>query len=160
MITFNIVFERLLGHEGKYVNNPYDPGGETKWGISKRSYPHLDIFNLTVEQAKDIYFRDFWQRINADKLYNGVAFQVMDFAINSGIGTAVRKLQLALGVADDGYWGPVTQLAAQRVSETDQIMRFNAYRLLFMSSLSTWPNFGKGWARRVANNLLYGAEDS
>ena len=55
-------FEKVLRHEGGYVNDPLDLGGETKYGISKRSYPHLDIKNLTLDQAKQIYFRDFWQR--------------------------------------------------------------------------------------------------
>ncbi len=89
-----------------------------------------------------------------------VAFQAMDFAVNSGIGTAVRKLQKAAGVADDGWWGPATRAAIQGMSETDLIMRFAAERLDFYASLSTFPTFGRGWVRRVAGNLRFGAEDS
>lgn len=159
-MDFDKAFDRLLGHEGKYVNDPNDPGGETNWGISKRSYPDLDIKNLTKEQAKAIYYRDFWNRINADKLYDGVAFQAFDFAVNSGIETAVRKLQSAIGVADDGYWGPITETTMSSMSESDIIMRFVAERLDFWTRLSIWPSFGKGWARRAAQNLRYGAEDS
>lgn len=160
MLTFEVAFDRLMGHEGGYVNNPDDPGGETKWGISKRSYPSLDIPNLTRDQAKDIYRQDFWRRLDADSLPDGVAFQLFDFAINSGIGTAVRYLQRAVGVADDGRWGPVSKAAAAQVSECDLIMRLNAERLDFMTRLSNWPNASRGWARRIANNLRYGAEDS
>ena len=159
-MDFDKAFDRLLGHEGKYVNDPNDPGGETNWGISKRSYPNLDIKNLTKEQAKAIYYRDFWNRINADKLYDGVAFQAFDFAVNSGIETAVRKLQSAIGAADDGYWGPITETTMSSMSESDIIMRFVAERLDFWTRLSIWPSFGKGWARRAAQNLRYGAEDS
>lgn len=159
-MNFDIAFDRLLGHEGGYVNNPADPGGETNWGISKRSYPHLNIKDLTREQAKDIYLRDFWNYIHADKLYDGVAFQLLDFAINSGITTAVRYFQRALGVADDGHWGPISQRAANAASETDQIMLLNAERLDFMTRLNNWPNASRGWARRIAGNLRYGAEDS
>lgn len=159
-MTFDAAFDRLIGHEGGYVNNPNDPGGETNWGISKRSYPHVDIKGLTREGAKAIYHRDFWLRIHGDDMYDGVAFQVFDFAVNSGIGTAVRYLQRAVGVADDGYWGPVSEGAIGILSESDVIMRFNAERLDFMTRLSTWPMFGRGWARRIAGNLRYGAEDS
>ena len=160
LVNFDEAFDRLLGHEGGYVNDPNDPGGETSWGISKRSYPDLDIKALTREQAKEIYLRDFWNRIHADELHDGVAYQTFDFAVNSGIETAIRKLQAALGVADDGYWGPITRAAAKAMSETDQIMRLNAQRLRFMARLSNWPHASRGWARRIAGNLDYGAEDS
>jgi len=159
-MNFDIAFDRLMGHEGGYVDDPNDPGGETKWGISKRSYPDIDVKNLTRLDAKEIYRRDFWTRIHADEMYDGVAFQALDFAINSGIGTAVRKLQAAVGVADDGYWGPVTKAAVAAMSESDIIMRFTAERLDFWTRLSTWQSFGKGWARRAAQNLRYGAQDS
>ncbi len=159
-MTFDEVFERSVGHEGGYVNDPLDPGGETKWGISKRSYPHLDIKNLTRDEAKEIYRLDFWNRVNGDKLYDGVAYQVFDFAINSGIETAVRYLQRAVGTADDGHWGPKSQEALDSKTESDIIMNFCAERLDFWTRLSTWERFGKGWARRAAQNLRYGAIDS
>jgi lysozyme family protein len=159
-LSWDNVFDRLIGHEGEYSNDPNDPGGETKWGISKRAYPHLDIKNLTREAAKDIYYRDFWLAIDAEDLPDGVAFQLFDFAINSGIGTAIRHFQRALGVADDGNWGPISQGMASRTSESDMIMRLNAERLDFMTRLKNWPNHGKGWARRIAQNLRYGAIDS
>lgn len=159
-MTFDDVFDRLIGHEGGYVNDPNDPGGETQWGISKRSYPHLNIRALTRDGAKPIYFVDFWQRVHADTLADGVAFQLMDFAVNSGIETAVRYLQRALGVADDGHFGTFSQAAAAQMSESDLILRLNAERLDYMTRLSNWSNAGKGWARRIAGNLRYGADDS
>lgn len=159
-MNFETAFNRLLGHEGGYVNDPNDPGGETNWGISKRSYPNLDIKNLKRDDAKDIYHRDFWNRINADKLHDGVAFQLLDFAINSGIDTAIRKYQRALGVADDGHFGPRSLNAAQTMTETDQIMRLIAERIDFMVRLRNWPHHGAGWMRRMASNLRYGADDS
>lgn len=159
-MKFEDAIARVLGHEGKYSNNPADPGGETNWGISKRSYPDLDIKGLPREQAVEIYRRDFWNRVHADELFDGVAYQALDFAVNSGIETAVRYLQRALGVADDGHWGPVTKEAAAAMSESDQIMRLIAERQDFQTRLSTWATFGRGWARRNAQNLRYGAEDS
>jgi lysozyme family protein len=159
-MNFLTAVERCLSHEGGYVDNPNDPGGETKFGISKRSYPNVNIKNLTREGAIAIYKTDFWDRVKGDRLYDGVAYQLFDFAINSGAGTAIRHLQKALDVADDGYWGPISQKAADSMSETDQIMRLIAHRQLFQAKLSIWRNFGKGWAIRNAENLLYGAIDS
>lgn len=159
-MNFDEAFDRLIGHEGRYVDNKNDPGGETNWGISKRSYPDVDIKNLTIDGAKEIYLRDFWKRINADSLPDGVAYQLFDFAVNSGIETAVRYLQRALGVADDGHWGPVSQAAADKTSESDMIMLLNAERLDFMTRLKNWPDASRGWARRIVGNLRYGAQDS
>lgn len=157
---FDTAFDRLMGNEGGYTPGVGDPGGETNWGISKRSYPNVDIKNLTRDDAKEIYLRDFWNRIHADRLADGVAFQVFEFAVNSGIETAVRYLQRALGVADDGQWGPVTQSAAAAMTASDTIMRFVAERLDFWTRLSNWPAASRGWARRAAQDLRYGAVDS
>lgn len=159
-MNFDAAFDRLMGHEGGYVNDPNDPGGETNWGISKRSYPNVDIKNLTRDQAKEIYRRDFWARIRADEMYDGVAFQALDFAVNSGIDTAIRKLQSAVRVADDGYWGPVTRAAVAAMSESDVIMRLLARRIRFLTKRKNWQHAGAGWMNRIAGNLDYGAEDS
>ena len=159
-LDFQGIMERLLGHEGGYVDDPADPGGETNWGISKRSYPHLDIKALTRQQAIEIYRKDFWIPIKGDKLYDGVAFQLLDSAVNSGIRQSIQFLQRAIGVADDGRFGPHSQAALARTSESDCIMLFLAERLDFMTRLKNWPNHGKGWARRIALNLRYGAIDS
>ena len=160
MSNFSEAIERILGIEAGYVNNPADPGGETKWGISKRSYPHLDIAALTSEQAIEIYHRDFWQPIEGDRFRDGVAYQLLDFAVNSGIQTALRKLQRVAGVADDGHIGPITRAALADMSESDIIMRLIAERLDFMTHLKNWASAGKGWARRLATDLRYGALDS
>lgn len=160
LLSFDQSFDRLVTVEGGYSHDPADPGGETKYGISKRAYPNLDIKNLTREDAKAIYLRDFWNRIQADTLPPGVLFQLFDFAVNSGIETAVRYLQRALDVADDGHFGPVSLAAAAAVSQSDLIMRFLAERLDFMTRLVNWPAAGRGWARRIAADLRYGAADT
>lgn len=159
-MTFDLAFDRLIGVEGGYTDGAGDPGGETKWGISKRSYPDLDIRALTKDDAKQIYRQDFWNRIYADQLPGSVAFQVFDFAVNSGIETAVRYLQRAVGVADDGHWGPVSQAAAAARSETDLILLLNSERLEYMTKLSNWPVASRGWARRIASNLRHAAQDT
>ena len=159
-MSFDTSFDRLMGNEGGYSNDPADPGGETNWGISKRSYPNIDIRNLTREQAKEIYRADFWQRARMGDYDPAFAFQVFDFAVNAGIETAVRKLQLAAGVADDGHVGPVTTAAVKAMSVTDLIMRFTAFKIRYYTKLKNWPNAGAGWMNRAAADLLYGAEDT
>lgn len=156
-MNFDTAFDRLIGSEGGYVNHPEDPGGETKFGISKRAYPDVDIASLTIETAKAIYQRDFWTPL-ADA-HPAVKFQVFDFAVNSGIQTAIRKLQVAIGVADDGHWGPVSAAALERMNPADVVMLYVAERLDFWRKLKTWPTFGAGWAGRAAADLRYAAED-
>jgi len=153
-MTFDEAFSALIGHEGGYSNDPRDPGGETNFGISKRAYPDVNIATLTLEQAKAIYLRDYWQRAMCDQLPPVVAFQVFDCAVNSGIGQAIRFLQRAVGVADDGRVGPLTIRAVQRLDAEAVVSRFNGQRLDFMTKLSTWDVYGKGWARRIAKNLM------
>lgn len=157
---FPKMVERVLSHEGGYVNHPKDPGGETNWGIAKRSYPNVNIKALTRDGAIAIYRRDFWDRVQGDKLPPAVAFQAFDAAVNHGIGNAVRWLQRAAGVADDGVIGPVTLAAIRKAEPADLVLRFNAVRLEFYANLSTFPTFGRGWTRRVAGNLRLAAEDN
>ena len=151
---------RILGHEGGYSDDRKDPGGETKWGISKRSYPNLNIKELTVESAAEIYIKDFLEPLKADNYEDGVAFQMFDFAVNSGVGTALRRIQMAVGVADDGHIGPATLAAIAKHSESDLIMLVLAQRIDYMTYLKNWPSHGKGWMRRIATNLRHGAADS
>lgn len=158
-MDFDEAFERLIAHEGGYVNDPRDPGGETNWGISKRSYPNLDIKALTREQAKSIYKRDYWDRAGANQYDPELGFAVFDAAVNSGIGNAVRFLQRAVGVADDGNIGPITVAAVKSRSTAKVLLGFYGERLEFMTKLSVWDRFGKGWARRIADNLRFAARE-
>jgi len=164
MTGFDRAFDRLIGHEGGYVNHPDDPGGETNWGITLRTAREAGytgpMRDLTRDQAKAIYRAAYWGRAKADQYDGAIAFQVFDAAVNHGIGQAIRFLQRAAGVADDGAVGPVTLAAVRAMSVPDVLARFNAERLDFYTRLSTWPTFGKGWARRVAGNLRYAAEDA
>lgn len=164
IVTFDVAFERLIGHEGGYVNHPDDPGGETNWGITQRTAREAgyagSMRDLTREQAREIYRAAYWQRAKCDEFDGAIAFQIFDSAVNHGIGNAIRFLQRAAGVADDGVIGPVTMAAVRGMTVTDVLARFNAARLMFYTNLSTWPTFGRGWARRVAGNLNYGADDA
>lgn len=156
-MNFDTAIDRVLGLEGGYTSGEGDPGGETNWGISKRSYPSLDIKHITRDQAKTIYQRDFWwQPVGVEF---AVAYQVFDFAVNSGPGVATRYLQRAVHVADDGYWGPISMRALAAVHTYDALLRYLGLRLDYMTRLSNWPEAGKGWSRRISTNLAYAAED-
>jgi lysozyme family protein len=159
-MTFDEVFNRVIGSEGGYANDPNDPGGETNWGISKRAYPNLVIKSLTREDAYNIYKRDFWDVLEGNNLPDSIKFQLFDFAVNSSIQVAIRYFQRSLGVADDGYFGPVSKAAISEISEGNMIMNLNAQRLDFMTRLKGWNDYGKGWAHRIAQNLRYGSLDS
>ena len=153
-MNFDQAFETLIGHEGGYVNHPRDPGGETKFGISKRQYPGENIKEMTLVRAKDIYQRDYWWKAGCDLVPDCVKFDLFDTAVNAGPGTAIRMLQRAVGVVDDGVIGPKTMQALGNVDPERLDKRFNGHRLQFMSSLSTWQTFGRGWANRIAKNLM------
>lgn len=153
-MTFKKAFKKLIGHEGGYVNHPDDPGGETNFGISKRSYPGEDIAGMTLDRAKVIYFRDYWLKAGCDKLPHPVDFLQFDAAVNSGVVIANMWLQRAVGTAEDGVLGPITLAAVEALHPYELAARVSSIRLNFMTRLSTWSSFGRGWARRIAGNLI------
>lgn len=126
MTKFDRVMNFVLQWEGGYVNDPNDPGGETKFGISKRSHPHLDIKNLTREEALAIYREKYWDRIGGDKLDYPEALALMDFAVHSGVGTALE------------HW-----------RESEDVWALQQSRREYLSSLKNFNAFGRGWMRRV-----------
>lgn len=153
-MNFEQAFEKLIGHEGGYVNDRRDKGGETKFGISKRSYPGEDIAGMTLERAREIYARDYWGPAGCDGLPDGAKLQVFDMAVNSGVKTAIRTVQRAIGETADGVLGPRTLMAIQSMPAPRFIARFNGARLAYMAALNDWPAFGRGWANRIAMNLM------
>lgn len=155
-MTFDEAFEKLIGHEGGYVDHPRDPGGETKFGISKRSYPKENIKGMTLDRAKMIYRRDFWDKCHIDDLPEEVWFDVFDMAVNAGTTAAIKVLQRSVGTKDDGLWGPKTALAAQEIEPARLSRVYNGHRLNYYTNLGDFKTFGKGWVRRVASNLIEG----
>ncbi len=164
-------FERVIGHEGKYQREYKDRGnwtsgivgrGElkgTKFGISAMSYPELDIEHLSLDQARAIYYQDFWLKIGGRQRH-AVMYQLFDAAINHGTSRAVQFLQRAVGSNDDGHYGPKTQAALLEADPNDVLLCFLAERLDFMNNLSAWATFSRGWSQRIAENLRYAALDN
>lgn len=145
-------FDRAVGivltEEGGYVNDPRDPGGETKFGISKRQYPDIDIANLTPQQAAEIYKRDYWTPCKCGALSWPLALFVFDSAVNQGVNAAIRMLQRALNVPQDGLLGPRT-MAAARTARPWHAARFMAFRAMRYQSTRNFDRFGEGWLIRL-----------
>lgn len=157
-MKFDEAFEKLIGHEGGYSNHPDDPGGETMFGVTARvaranGYAG-PMRNLPLVLAKSIYRASYWDSVRADELPETVRFDVFDASVNSGPGQAIRFLQRAAGVSDDGRLGPQTMRAVKAIDPQLLDKRLNGYRLRFMCELKTWPSFGRGWAARIATNLI------
>lgn len=171
-MSFDTAFSRTIGSEGGYKADRADRGdwtsgrvnvgklNGTKYGISAMSYPDLDIKSLTLEDAKAIYKKDWWDKLGLDKYPEGMAYQLFDAAINSGWHNAVEMLQAAIGVKVDGNLGPVTLAKFKTIQNDDMLMLFLAARLEFMTNVSTWSTYGRGWARRIAQNLRYATLDN
>ena len=162
MSNFDKAFDLLIGNEGGYVNNPADPGGETNWGITRavaidNGYT-ASMKLMPKETAEQIYKKMYWDKLQCDQLPFIVAFQLFDAGVNHGNSQAVKFLQRALSVADDGVIGAKTIAATNPLDDLQIVMLFNAERIEFYSSLKTFSTFGKGWVRRVASNLKLAAK--
>jgi lysozyme family protein len=147
-LKFNDALVFLLQEEGGLVSHKDDPGGITKYGISKKSYPNVDIANLTKEQAGEIYMRDYWSKLPSD-IPQSVKFLAFDFGVNAGINRAIKTIQKAIGTDPDGAWGRLSSAALAHHKERDVLINFTVERQIFYSGLPTFPVFGKGWLRRT-----------
>lgn len=148
MSSWERAIQFVLAYEGGYVNDPNDAGGETNFGISKRAYPSVDIKALTVDQAKDIYKKDYWAAVCADQLPEPLSIAVFDCAVNQGVGVASRLLQLAVGATVDGKVGPKTIGAAFRAGDHGawMFMIHRAKRYMQTNGIQIW---GSNWGTRL-----------
>ncbi|MCK4783965.1 MAG: hypothetical protein KAV87_09460 [Desulfobacteraceae bacterium] len=161
MDAFSFAFYQTVALEGKYVNDPADPGGETKWGVSKKAYPDLDIAALTIEQAKDIYRRDYWGALQLDLVSDVIAVEIFDTAINMGQQTSVRIVQKALNflgekLSEDGILGSKTVTALNKWAGRDEKALFiclNGFQFMkYVEIIKHKPGlkrFSRGWTKRI-----------
>lgn len=158
--NFDQSLKRVLVYEGGYSNHPSDPGGATMRGVIQRVYdgyrkrkgqPTRSVKYLTDAEMKDIYRSQYWDQIRGDDLPSGVDFVAFDGAVNSGASQSAKWLQRALGIKADGNVGEATLAAASDANAVKTIHGICDRRMAFLKSLRTWPVFGKGWGRRVAD---------
>lgn len=149
MNRFDYCFNILIEFEGGYVFNGLDPGGETKYGISKRQYPHLDIKNLTLDQAKQLYYKDYWLPAKCDQLPNPIDLLFFDSVVNQGHKTATLILQDALNVNQDGIIGANTLARAANADKHKLIKDLLVLRVMRYAKLDSFNYFGKGWMNRL-----------
>ncbi len=156
--SFEAALARLLAHEGGYSNHPADPGGATKYGITLADYRRYakpdataaDMRAMGVDEAKVIYRARYWNALRCDDLPPGLDYAVFDYGVNSGTARAAKVLRRLLGLAEAGGVDAAV-LAAVRGREPAQlIVALCDERLAFLQQLRTWPTFGRGWSRRVA----------
>jgi len=133
---YGLIKDWILEVEGGYVNDPHDPGGETKFGICKRSYPELDIKNLTIEKAMDIYKRNYWDHLPLENLPFSVAFVIFDTAVNMGKETAIVLMK---NVKYDPIKDPLRFT-----------MKYLGLREKYYTKLANFNYFGRGWINRIA----------
>lgn len=156
--VFQVAVDITMNHEGGYVDDPNDPGGETHFGISKRSYPQLDIKHLTREKAKDTYCTDFWKKPQLDLLAYvapDLAIKIFDLGVNCGPTTAIIFLQRAINtvcigrqVVVDGIIGPVTLDVIKDCPHEDALMaalKGEAYKYYTERD----PRYIAGWLNRL-----------
>lgn len=159
--NFDRAFKFTLGHEGGWGNDPHDRGNwtsgvigkgvlkGTKFGIAAHAYPHLDIKNLTVAEAKLIYRRDYWAKVAGERLPHGVDLCVWDMGVNAGTKRAVEILRGVIGSSAPSATALAAEAAA-RPDKVDTIKRYSAARLAFYRGLATFARYGRGWTRRAA----------
>lgn len=169
-MDFDTAFEKLIGHEGGFQNDTHDRANwttgkigigtlkGTKYGISAMSYPSEDIVNLTLDRAKFLYKRDFWGPVGCDLVPDEVKFDLFDTAVHTSAPgrpvTAIKMLQRALGVTDDGVLGSRTALAISNIHPLRLVARFNGERLDYTNNnREQFARFGVGWTQRIAENL-------
>lgn len=159
--AFNRAFENVIGVEGGFSDDAKDPGNwtggkegsgklsGTKYGVSAAAYPSLDIKSITLDDAKAIYHRDYWQVISGDDFSFPISNALFDCAVNSGCASAAKLLQRSLAITNDGKIGKLTIAAAQAKDQTELLIDFLTARAVFYARLAKFELYGKGWMKRL-----------
>ena len=158
--NFNRSLELLLKHEGGYSNHSQDPGGMTNLGVTAKVWEEWvghpvdekQMRALTPQDVAPLYKRKYWDACRADELVSGLDYAIFDFAVNSGVGRAIKTLQACVGVNADGGFGSTTMAAVSLFKGNSAkviITEVCDNRLNFLKSLKTFAVFGKGWENRV-----------
>jgi len=150
-------FGEMIKSEGGFVNDSRDAGGATNWGVTKVVWESWvkhtvtvdDMKQLTQDQVKPLYKKNYWDAVHGDDLPIGLDFLVFSFGVNAGTGRSIKVLQTSLGIVADGSIGPNTLKKLQEADAKELIEKFSNSKISFYKSLSTFATFGKGWLNRV-----------
>lgn len=160
MNEFERSLAKVLVHEGGYVHDPRDPGGETNQGVTRVVYDDYrrtyglksqSVKLMTEAERSSIYRMRYWSLSKADQMPPGLGYVVFDGSVHSGVSQSAKWLQRALGVKADGLVGPATLAAIRSHPNIPTLIdAICDRRLLFLKALKTWKTYGRGWASRVA----------
>lgn len=156
-INFKNALNHVLVHEGGWSDHPRDPGGATMKGVTLITYRrHFgedktrdDLRNISDGELEKIYDSGYWHKCHCNDLPSGIDYAVFDAAVNSGPGRSAKWLQASVGAEQDGSIGSETLAHVQDHAPIEVIDDICDLRLDFLRVLSTWPDFGKGWGKRV-----------
>ena len=151
MTRFEKFIPIIFKNEGILSDSVNDSGGLTKYGISQKAYPNLDIRNLTKDEAQQTYKADYYDTCKIDSITNELlALHVFDMAVNAGVGRSIRMLQRVANVTQDGSIGNIT---LQTVNSKDLPQDFINARIAYYKTIATGRNiiFLNGWLNRVKN---------
>lgn len=149
MNTFDLGVRWILKAEGAESADPADPGGLTRYGISQRAHPDVNVSALTEGEAIAIYWLRYWQACGLDPLPAPIAVAVLDAAVQHGPRPAARMLQHGLGVETDGVIGEHTVEAARAADVQALLVGYCARRGVYYANLGSFGRFGYGWLRRL-----------
>ena len=152
MASFDIAVALTLVHEGGFEDNPADPGGATSMGIEQRDVPSIPIQTLTLAQATQYYAQSYWKPFYSQINDQPTASKLFDLGVLFGVGTAVKFLQITLGVTVDEDFGPAT-LQALNEAPAGFLDRYKAAMWQHAQAIVTkTPSslmFLTGWQRRI-----------
>lgn len=159
--TFIKAFEYTIAQEGGYSNNPNDKGGKTKFGISKRNHPDVDIENLTLDEAKEIYYNEYWD-YGYDMIQTSLAVKIFDLGVNMGVRRAIKLMQATLNkyynkdLKIDGLFGNKTITAIKEVNSKNLYSLYIFEVSLYYQEISKKDNnkiFFVGWLNRLYKQI-------
>ena len=162
MADFNLAISKTLQHEGgdTFTDDMLDHGGATKFGISQKAYPELDIRNLSEDQAKDIYRRDYWNRVKGDDIQSQVVAEtIFDVCVNMGISGGSKLAQKTLAIKPaDGIIGPQSLAVINAADEDLFIAKFALAKIERYTEIcradSSQQKFLLGWLNRTLDSTV------
>jgi lysozyme family protein len=177
MAEFNLAYKKVLSHEGGYVHDPDDPGGETYKGVARKmhskwnGWTNIDILKKQAgfpanldknadlqQQIEEFYQTMFWDKIKGDDINDQeLAISIFDFAVNAGTSTSASLAQMVVEAKPDGVIGPITLKKINEFNPDHLLSSFTVAKIArYISIVKRRPTSRKyfyGWVRRALNDI-------